>query len=145
MYVVGEVRKDIRFNEPYLKNISFNVNNNFNVEKFEGISEIKLEISKGFEKAFDKENDLKGSSLVSIEIEIGGMEEINPFHIKVEVAAIFEWDNFKPNEVDDYLNINAAAILYSYCRPHISYITSASGLPTYILPFYNFTNNKMNN
>ncbi|CCI60150.1 MULTISPECIES: protein-export chaperone SecB [Staphylococcus] len=140
---MGEVRKDIRFNEPYLKNLQFDVNDNFNVEKFEGISEVKLEISKGFQKDYDKENDLKGSSLVSIEIEIGGKEDVNPFHIITKVEAIFEWDNFKPDEVDNYLNINAAAILYSYCRPHISYITSASGLPTYTLPFYNFTNNKI--
>ena len=139
---MGEVRKDIRFNEPYLKNLQFDVNDNFNVEKFEGISEVKLEISKGFQKDYDKENDLKGSSLVSIEIEIGGKEDVNPFHIITKVEAIFEWDNFKSEEVDKYLNINAAAILYSYCRPHISYITSVSGLPTYTLPFYNFTNEK---
>ena len=54
---MGEVRKDIRFNEPYLKNLQFDVNDNFNVEKFEGISEVKLEISKGFQKDYDKEND----------------------------------------------------------------------------------------
>ncbi|WP_180542259.1 protein-export chaperone SecB [Staphylococcus haemolyticus] len=139
---MGEVRKDIRFEDPYLKKMIFNVNDNFNVDKFEGTSQVKLEISKGFKKDYDKDSDLKGSSLVSLEIEVGGKEDKYPFHVIVKVEAVFEWDNFKSEEVDKYLNINAAAILYSYCRPHISYITSVSGLPTYTLPFYNFTNEK---
>lgn len=135
---MSEVRKDIRFKNPHLTNLNFGINENFDIEKFEGFGKLKLKVKKSFKEDYNKE-DLEGSSLVSLEVKIGESKEVYPFYAEISVEAIFEWDNFNSEQVEQFLNVNAAAVLYSYCRTHISYVTAASGLPSYSLPFYNFT------
>ena len=57
---------------------------------------------------------------------------------KVIMKGIFELTNEKPTYFNDFICINAPAIIYPYLREHLSSLTNKSGLPPVNLPPFNF-------
>lgn len=133
-------RNDIRFKHPTLNNISFITNKNFEPENFKGFNNLSVNLE--IRVPEPEINDDKEEYLVTLDVKIGEQNNYYPFEINISYMAVFEWDGQSDIEKDDFLNINAPAILYSYCRPVISNITGLSEFPPLDLPFYNFTNKK---
>ncbi|EJD95506.1 protein-export chaperone SecB [Staphylococcus epidermidis] len=141
---MASIREDVQFSNPTISESSFKINENFDSENFEGFGDIKLNLKKYYyeeNNEIDNNNNNNGSALLSLEIIIGDIDWKYPFMFKVEIESFFEWENFKGTDIDKFLEINGAAILYSYSRAHISHITNTSKYPSFDLPFYNFTDN----
>lgn len=61
--------------------------------------------------------------------------------IDIEIEGYFEFKgNFEQEEIDTFLKINAASILYPYCRSIISSLTTLDSSEAVILPIINFSN-----
>ena len=60
------------------------------------------------------------------------------------VKADFKWDSSLLNDetVDSLLNRNAKVLLLSYLRPFIAHMTVDAGFSPFVLPFYDFTEEK---
>jgi len=129
-------RKDISFNHPTLEEVYFHINEDFIPSDFIGFDNMDYTIKI---KELNQEDEKDDKSLVSFHLNIGSKENRYPFEIKVTYKATFEWSNQSDIEKNEFLKVNAPAILYSYCRPIISNITGYSGLLPLDLPFYNFT------
>ena len=54
------------------------------------------------------------------------------------MKGIFELTNQKPGYFNEFICINAPAIIYPYLREHLSSLTNKAGLPTVNLPPFNF-------
>lgn len=116
--------------------------------KFNGYSIIRLEMIKREE--LDKEEDGKlnieteryenseNSKIRKLVMKLNTISNKNVINLDVE--GYFEFDgDFEIEEIEMFLQINAASILYPYCRAIISTI---SGLDSQniILPIINFAN-----
>ncbi len=61
--------------------------------------------------------------------------------IDLEVEGYFEFNGeFEPDEIDMFLKVNAASILYPYCRAIVSYLTGLDSSQNVLLPILNFAN-----
>ncbi|WP_165958637.1 protein-export chaperone SecB [Macrococcoides bohemicum] len=129
-------RKDISFNHPTLEQVHFHINDDFLPDEFNGFENMDYTIKI---KELNQNNEKVEKSLISFHLTLGGKDIRYPFEISITYKAIFEWTNQSEIEKNDFLKINAPAILYSYCRPVISNLTGYSGFPPLDLPFYNFT------
>lgn len=126
-------RKDLKFKNPQLLDLSFKMNSNFNKEVYEGFGETNVQIE-------NQVTDNTSEELVFLTIRLGEETEKFPFFMEVKMSSVFSWDDSVEEQTKkSLLDVNAPAILYSYIRPIISNITSASGYPPFILPFMNFT------
>ncbi|HAN09062.1 MAG TPA: hypothetical protein DCP90_00430 [Clostridiales bacterium] len=123
-----------------LKKFEFNINEDFNIDKMDGLKiDTKTEIER-----------FEGNAKINLKVNIFEKKEefieTAPFFIKVVMEGIFEWDITLDDEMLKYLlNSNAPAILFSYIRPHILNITVSAGFPPVILPLMDFTENEIVN
>lgn len=134
---MASIRKDVQFSNPTISESNFKINNNFDSEQFSGFGDIEMNL----EKIYNDDNEYDSKALLSLQIKIGGNDIQYPFLFELKIESIFEWDNFNGDNIDEFLEVNGAAILYSYSRSHISFVTNSSKFPSFDLPFYNFTNN----
>lgn len=123
-----------QFVNPYLEELCFSENANYNIEK-----EVALQNS--FNVRIDRfEND--DSAKVTLSLEIKNDNDDKPFSLSLRISSIFNWEGLEEEEVKKMLNYNAPALLLSYMRPIVSSITNFSRFPAYNLPFFNFLDNK---
>lgn len=119
-----------QFSDPRLIFLSFDVNNDFEKDTYEGFSlnndVTKLVVSKGKE------------ALVVLELSIGDQSNKSPFYVKLKMSAKFKCDD--SCMFDKLVDTNAPAMLLSYARPIVSLITSQSGFSAFNIPFINFVN-----
>ncbi|MGJ5911526.1 protein-export chaperone SecB [Staphylococcus equorum] len=137
---MASIREDVQFSNPTISESNFKINDNFDSDQFNGFGDIKMNLKKYYNEENNENDNNNGSALLSLEIKIGDVDFNYPFMFIVKIESLFEWENFNGSDIDKFLEINGAAILYSYSRAHISLITNTSKYPSFDLPFYNFTN-----
>ena len=127
-------RSKFQFSDPQLEQIQFLVNQDFDEEKFDGIT---LN-SKTNVKAMEN-NEAK----VSLTITVGNNKE-EPFYWLITMSAVFSWDAGMDKElIKQLLRTNAPAALLSYIRPFIANMTMNTQYPAFNLPFLDFTKNQI--
>ena len=125
-------QSSFQFSDPFLKDISFSINEDFSPPA-DGVS---IEIETEVEVHPSKEDGR--SALVNIHISLGRSAESAPFTLSMTMAAVFRWEEpFSKEAVDKLLSKNAPALLIGYARPIIAMVTNASPFPAYNLPFIN--------
>lgn len=120
----------IQFYKPILKVLEFVEN------------EIKLQSDSNFDLKINIENKYKknddSTAIVILDVKIGEKSDESPFYINIVYSANFRWDEEITNP-DDFLNINAPALLYSYIRPIVSSIMANTKYNRLDLPFMDFS------
>lgn len=125
----------IKFNDYVVSKLSYEENNNFNVETTElnAITSFEAKILMSDTEAH-----------VTIINQTGDLElESSPFQVMIELTGFFEYVEAEKEgiEFEQYLRNNAIAILFPYVRALLSdIITKANNFPTLILPVTNIVN-----
>ncbi|MCI8629248.1 MAG: hypothetical protein HFE57_07060 [Firmicutes bacterium] len=123
---------NFQFKNPILKKINYHLNEDFDRDKFDKI-DLKFQtnvIGKKSEK----------QAIVKLRGEFGESNENFPFYIEIELEAPFKWTEDIPEDVaKNLLKRNAPALLLSYMRPIVAFITSQSGIVPYNIPYIDFT------
>lgn len=127
----------IQFSMPVLQQCEFTINPAFidaHKQSNEGGVFLPIKIDKQYGDAIGKDYP------VSMRVHVGGKTEEYPFYICVEMSAIFSIQTDVSDGLkEQFLTVNALAVLYSYIRPIIASLTSQSIFPQYNLPFMDFT------
>jgi len=119
-----------QFQTPKLIKLTYNFNNDFSQENFEGI---ELQ----FKKLISYDAEENAQAYVSLQVEIG--DASSPFTISIIMGALFSWDcQFTKSATDEMLKYNACALLLAYIRPIVSVVSGSSGYPSYNIPFIDF-------
>lgn len=137
---MGSVRDDLRFNDPVLNDLTFKINKDFDKENFDGLDNLKYDLT--FKDATPETSNAdkdENVTVVVFTLSVGDEGISNPFSFLIEYEAEFYWSKISGIDEESFLRINAASILYSYCRPIVHNITGLSRFPSLNLPFYNFT------
>lgn len=126
-------KSGFQFSNPIFKEIGLKTNENFDEESFNGIN---IETSTEIKKFNDEKK-----AMVTLHIKIGEEKSEYPFCINCRVCSEFVWES-DMDKIDDYLDINAPALLLSYSRPYISMLTASTEYPAFNIPFMSFSDNK---
>ncbi len=128
-------KSKFQFTDPELEKLEFDINTEYNADKFDGIVlESHTQI---------KRND-SNEAYIALTLRIGGNEENQPFSILVKMSANFSWEeNLEEKLVKSLLKSNAPAALLSYIRPIVSMMTMSSRYPALNIPFIDFTQNEI--
>ena len=121
----------IQFDIPILRRFEF-IENNFITQTNDFMLGIKIE------NKYKKDEKMDRAQVI-LSVDIGEKNEKSPYYISVEYSANFIWENGIPN-IDDYLNINAPALLYGYVRTLVSTVLSNTKFMRLDLPFMDFSN-----
>lgn len=124
-----------QFKNPELVKLSFNINDNFDENMFNGIN-----ISSN---TIIQQSNSENIAIVTLILSIG--DNTSPFNIDVEMKSEFKWDlSFDDDTIKSLLRTNAPSFLLSYIRPIVSTITANSKYPAFNIPFINMSQNKSN-
>lgn len=106
---------------------------NININPYKDVSKsIKLNIQRL------EEHEL-GNNTYCIRLSVHIHNENDSLNLLTEFIGNFEYDpELTDEEKNIYFKHNAPAILMPYIRAYVSSITSFSGIPTIVLPTYNF-------
>lgn len=124
------------------------INSNFNVlsvrmsnayfamcdNDYEGEIETQIETRHAF--ADNGENKAKTELILNV---FPDTEKTAPFRVEIKMEGIFTWDDSLKGKVEDFMEVNAMALLYSYARPIVTQLTTAANCTPLILPMMNFT------
>ena len=128
-------RSDFNFNQPYIKECFFKLNNEFKATDDNINLSTNIETYNSFEP-----NEKNDSAMCGLIVEIGEESPQSPFFVKINIEAIFSWDDSKSeSEITDFFKVNAPSLLVGYARPIITYLTANSPYPPFNLSFINFT------
>ena len=120
-----------QFLNPYLKEVHFVVNPDFNIDDGE------IEMQNSFHVQVKRsENDNRANVELGLDMNLNN--EKTPFKLQIRVASDFKWEDLDDKTVDAMLEQNAPALLLGYMRPIVANITNSSNFPAYNLPFINF-------
>ena len=128
-------KSKFQFTDPELEKLEFDINEEYDVDKFDGImmnshTQVKLGDS--------------NEAYVALTLRIGSDEENQPFTILVKMSAKFSWEgDLEEKVVKSLLKSNAPAALLSYIRPIVSMMTMSSKYPALNIPFIDFTKNEI--
>ena len=127
-------KSSFQFTNPILTDLEMHLNDGFDGGRTKTV-EIGTKLS--FE---NNKDDSKNRATVSLQVEVGELNDDLPFYIKLNEQAEFIWDDGISEEMlDRLLRQNAPSLLLSYVRPIIAQITNDSKYGAYNLPFFNFT------
>ncbi len=102
---------------------------------------IKLEIKTTTHVNIEDETNREASVILVLNIFEDDMEKY-PFYIQVAIEGLFSWGEEIEN-YNEFLRINAPAVLFSYIRSVVSNLTSYSDLPVLVLPLMDFSDNQI--
>lgn len=123
-----------QFSNPRVVNLEFTTNNDFIKDQFNGfaiVSEITNVIVEDNREAF-----------VRLDLTIGEKSREVPFECKIGMMAKFKVEQeVMPDDFQNFLDVNAPALLMSYTRPIVSFVASQAGFSSFNIPFMNFTGN----
>lgn len=120
-----------QFLNPYLKEVHFVVNPDFNTDDGE------IEMQNSFHVQVKRsENDNRANVELGLDMNLNN--EKTPFKLQIRVASDFKWEDLDDKTVDAMLEQNAPALLLGYMRPIVANITNSTNFPAYNLPFINF-------
>lgn len=117
-----------------LLKVEFTVNKNYNPPKDHKIP-INYSPQINVQK-YDNEN--AADVFFKMEIFKNDGSDKYPFYINLLIKGYFKWNEGLGN-IDNYLHVNAPAVLMSYLRSIVSQLTIQAGFPPLILPLINFT------
>lgn len=117
-----------QFTNPKIKNMFFQVNENFNSGKYEGMP-IVYDIT-----VSDKKEE---SASVALQINVGIKDGDTPFYLELVNWAEFRWTNEVGEYSEKLLRQNAVVLLMSYARPIIAHMVGDAGFKPFNLPFLN--------
>lgn len=120
-----------QFVNPYLVELSFAINPNFNA----GDGEIEMQNSFNVQV---KRSKSENRANVELTLAINVDNQSAPFTMKIKVASDFKWEDLQEKTIEGMLNYNAPALLLGYMRPIVASVTNSSNFPAYNLPFINF-------
>lgn len=121
-------KSKIKFKKPYLKCVKFE---SFLIGASSRIADINFNTNV---KLLSNGNN----AIVTLVVEIPKKDDKTSYSILVEYESLFTWDSDVDN-VMNYLKVNASALLYSYIRPVVSFLTVLSNNDRVDLPFMDFT------
>lgn len=121
-----------QFRNPILTKLNYQLNDDFDEDNFEKI-ELKLHTNVIGEKNGKQ-------SVVKLYGEIGEISENSPFYIELEMESYFKWnDDISEKVLKKLLKRNGSALLLSYMRPIVAFVTGQSGIAPYNIPYIDFT------
>lgn len=115
-----------QFVNPVIKNLIFQINDNFDKSKYEGL-EISYDV-----RISDK---VDASASVELQIRVGEKGETTPYFVEVVIMSKFRWTDDIEGNIDLLLKRNATTALMSYARPIIAHTTADAGYKPFNLPF----------
>lgn len=123
---------DFQFKNPILKRLNYALNDDFDIDKFD-----KIELS--FHTNVVGRKSAK-EAIVTLLGKIGKVNESSPFYIEIEITSPFKWTDDIPEEaLNKLLRKNGSALLLSYMRPIVAFVTGQSGIAPYNIPYIDFT------
>lgn len=136
-------KSDFRFNNPRLIESIFleNLQYKNNLVK---ASSIPFQFEKTINKIVDLNDNKDCATTVFLSVSTGDEIKFNediPYYIRVTMKADFMWNknDINKEEANNFLNVNAPALLLSYIRPKIHELTVDADIPVQDIPFINFT------
>lgn len=123
-----------QFSSPNLTNLSFQINENFESERFESI---KIDGSTRILRSQDN------TAIVEFTLKIGEISVCSPFYVEATMKANFKWnEEIEENNLKRLLQVNAPSLIIGYMRPVIANITNMSEYPVFNLPFLDMQKNE---
>lgn len=127
-----------QFENPRIKNIVFQSNDKFNPDNAQKV-DFRIKTETNISRA---ENDKRAQVELKVELPEEPKEMLDkglPYYCCVSVIAEFVWEeDLEEKQADNFLRLNAAALLLSYARTTIAQLTMEAGYPAYHLPFIDF-------
>lgn len=124
-----------QFNNPSITFITFKINDNFDVDVFDGFDDINIK------REITHEDNTH--AIVSLEFHTGG--EKSPFNLDLKMESEFNWDEALNKQdvegegaIEGFLKYTAPSLILSYMRPIVANITNSSKFPVYNIPFLDF-------
>ena len=119
-----------KFSDPELLSLNFKKNEEFKKDKENKPEKIQIKATveefPGSRKKF----------YLSLQVII---DNDGPYIINLVMRSLFDTtDVTDSGQINNFLKVNAPALIFSYIRPFLAYLTSQSGNGTLHLPFYNF-------
>lgn len=128
-----------QFNDPEIIESIFLINENY--KETVDIDDVNFNINVKITKHEDESP--AEVTLTVANFDFPNIEEVEstPYYLYVTMRALFFWDDsLKNEELNNFLQINAPSLIFSYLRPYISQLTSNSKYGPLNIPFINFTN-----
>jgi len=124
---------NFQFKNPILTKLNYELNDNFDKNDFDDKIRTKLNIAiKG--KISEKQ------VIATLLGQIGEIDKNLPFYIEIEISAPFRWtEDISEDTLNKLLKRNGAALLLSYMRPIVAFVTGQSGIVPYNIPYIDFT------
>lgn len=118
-----------QFTNPKTKKILFQINENFDKSKYEGLPvSYDVEVS----------NIKDASAIATLQIMVGQENDETPFYINLSICTEFRWtDDVTDELLEKLLKQNAIMLLMSYARPTIAHLTADAGFKPFNIPFVN--------
>lgn len=129
-------RSDYNFNQPYIKESLFRINNGF--KNLNGSNTISMQTKANTYTSY-QEGQEEEFAVCGLTVEVGDEKDEFPFFVKVTMEAKFSWHSKTKEEVEAFLKVNAPSLLTGYIRPIITFLTSNSPYPPFNLSFINFS------
>lgn len=123
-----------QFQNPRVKYITFEVGEDYQQDQ-------QSSFTNKYNTEISRFNDDRNRAVVELTVKIGDEGSVNiPYKISMIIGAIFKWEQeFDDDTINKLLSINAPMLLLGYARPIVAFMTAASGLNSYNIPFINFT------
>lgn len=132
-----------QFENPRVKNIIFQSNDKFDPDNVNQ-SDFRIKTETNVSRS---ENGKQARVELKVELPEEPKEMVDkglPYYCAVSVIAEFMWDNdLEERQVENFLRLNAAALLLSYARTTIAQLTMEAGYPAFHLPFIDFRDSIM--
>ncbi|MFC5604795.1 protein-export chaperone SecB [Sporosarcina koreensis] len=131
---IRSVASSFLFNEYVVKNVVFELNDNFQQS-----DSIDLDFKLDTDFYLNEQED---QAMVLLRCVIfDDYEQKNyPFYINIEIVGSFSLNgDFSSEEIVDLCRLNATAVLFPYLRAFVSNLTSLAGVPNLILPTVNIS------
>lgn len=125
-------KSNFQFSNPQLDSLEFKLNDNFETKDNQ-----KIVIKPVFETKIQR---VKDDNIAKVYLSIDINENVL-FSLNATIFAFFKWDDnvYNDEQIDNLLKYNASSLLIAYLRPIVSNITNMAGIPTYNIPFIDFT------
>lgn len=121
-----------QFRNPVLLDLQFSVNEGYELDENQ-----KFHIRTDVEAQRIQEG--QSSAFVIVTLTVGEKDKSTPFFVSVREQAEFFWnpDDMQDSgvEIERLLNQNAPALLVSYIRPILAFVTNSSPYPVLNLPY----------
>lgn len=125
----------LQFSNPELLRIDFKANINFDMKDPDN-DEV------AFDNSIGTKIERLGKNTAYVYVKINIESDNGPFLSEMEIRSRFIWDDrLSEDEALFLLKNNAVALLVSYSRPIISFVTSQTAFPTYHMPFMDLREN----